>query len=279
MSRRRHTAYGMRLTKSVAWVAGFSCALSLAPCALSEEAHRPIPLRPGSEFQSPEARAMQLDDFANPGLLWVERGEKLWSEPRGAANKSCASCHGDAAQSMKTAAAHHPRYYEGLGVLDLEGRIKACVVKKQRAPDLPWESQELLSLSTYVARQAKGQRIDVVIPAHAGIQSPMRQAYERGKHLYFERQGQLNLACTNCHDANWGKTLLAERISQGHPGDWPAYRIEWQTLGSLQRRLRACYFGVRAELPPLGSPDLVALEVYLADRAKGLELSPPGVRR
>ena len=61
--------------------------------------------------------------------------------------------------------------------------------------------------------------------------------------------------------------------------DWPAYRLEWQTLGSLQRRLRACYYGVRAELPPFGSPDLVALELYLAKRAEGLPTSPPGVRR
>jgi sulfur-oxidizing protein SoxA len=230
-------------------------------------------LLPGATFQSAEARGMQADDFANPGLLWVERGEKLWSEARGAANKSCASCHGDARESMKTAAAHHPRYYANLGVLDLEGRIKACVVQNQKAPDLPWESQELLSLSTYVARQAKGQRIDV------SFDPSLRDAYERGRHLYFERQGQLNLACTQCHDRNWGKTLLAERISQGHPGDWPAYRIEWQTLGSLQRRLRACYFGVRAELPPLGSPDLVALEVYLAQRGDGVAINPPGVRK
>ena len=266
---------------------------AMAP-AFAQETPRPTPLKPGSEFQSAEARAMQFDDFANPGLLWVERGEKLWSEPRGAANKSCASCHGDARESMNTAAAHHPRAYANLGVLDLEGRIKACVVQNQKAPDLPWESQELLSLSAYVARQAKGQHLTPaaapVIPGAGqfepapGIVNPgpgiqLQAAYSRGKHLYFERQGQLNLACTNCHDANWGKTLLAERISQGHPGDWPAYRIEWQTLGSLQRRLRACYFGVRAELPPLGSPDLVALEVYLAERAKGLELSPPGVRR
>jgi sulfur-oxidizing protein SoxA len=261
----------------------FAIVLAAVAPAFAQEPARPTPLKPGSEFQSAEARAMQFDDFANPGLLWVERGEKLWSEPRGAANKSCASCHGDARQSMKTAAAHHPRYYANLGVLDLEGRIKACVVHNQKAPDLPWESQELLSLSAYVARQARGQHVTPAVTPDAATQQgsgvPLQTAYDRGKHLYFERQGQLNLACTNCHDTNWGKTLLAERISQGHPGDWPAYRIEWQTLGSLQRRLRACYFGVRAELPPLGSPDLVALEVYLAERAKGLELSPPGVRR
>lgn len=250
-------------------------ACAIAGAAFAQEPWRPVPLLGGTEFQSPEARAMQADDFANPGLLWAERGEKLWSEPRGPSGKSCASCHGDAHESMRGVAARLPRHYASAGrVLDLEGRIKECVVRNQGAPDLPWESQDLLALSTYVARQSKGARIDVPIEAE-----PMRAAYERGRHLYFERQGQLNLACNHCHDMNWGKTLLSEKISQGHPGDWPAYRIEWQALGSLQRRLRACYFGVRAELPALGSPDLLALEVYLAARAKGVELSPPGVRR
>jgi len=247
---------------------------SLAFAAAAQQPPRPQPLLAGTAFQSPEARQMQLDDFANPGLLWVERGQRLWSEPRGAAGKSCASCHGEAGQSMRTAAAHHPRYYPAAGqVLDLEGRINRCVTENERAPALAWESEELLSLAAYVARQSKGAAID------APLEAPARDLYERGRHLYFERQGQLNLACTNCHDMNWGKTLFAERISQGHPADWPAYRIEWQTLGSLQRRLRACYFGVRAELPAFGSQDLLALEVYLAARARGLELSPPGVRK
>jgi L-cysteine S-thiosulfotransferase len=249
-------------------------ATCIAFAASAQEPSRPQPLLAGSTFQSPEARQMQFDDFANPGLLWVERGQALWSEARGSSGKSCASCHGDAAQTMRSAAAHHPRYYASPGkVLDLEGRINECVTKNQGADAFKWESQELLALGTYVARQAKGERIDVA------IEGPMRTAYEHGRAIYYERQGQLNLACTNCHDSNWGKTLLAEKISQGHPADWPAYRIEWQTLGSLQRRLRACYFGVRAELPDFGAPELVALEVYLAARARGLELSPPGVRR
>lgn len=97
--------------------------------------------------------------------------------------------------------------------------------------------------------------------------------------FFFERQGQFNLACNQCHDRNWGRALLAERISQGQPADWPAYRLEWQSLGSLQRRLRACYFGVRAEQPAFGSGDLVALELYLAVRASGLAGAPPEVRK
>ena len=86
-------------------------------------------------------------------------------------------------------------------------------------------------------------------------------------------------ASPRCHNANWGRTLFAERISQGHPNAYPAYRLEWQTLGSLERRLRACLSGVRAEILPYGSPEYADLALYLSWRAKGLPIETPGVRR
>jgi L-cysteine S-thiosulfotransferase len=245
------------------------CVPAFAAATLPQQ---PQPLKSGIEFQSAETRALQADEFGNPGMLWVARGERLWSQSRGDAGNSCESCHGDARKSMKGVAASYPRHGGGQ-VMDLEQRINACVTGNQRGRALPWESEDLLALTAYVARQSRGSPIDVA------IDGPARETFERGRRIYFERQGQLNLACTQCHDANWGRTLLAEKVSQGHPADWPAYRLEWQSLGSLQRRLRACYFGVRAELPQFGSPDLVALELYLAARARGLPLSVPGVRR
>ena len=171
-------------------------------------------------------------------------------------------------------AARYPAYDPALGkVADLEQRINACVAGKQRDAALAPESQVLLALTAYVARQSHG------MPVAVRADGPARTAYERGRDIYFERQGQLNLACTHCHDANWGRTLLAEKVSQGQPADWPAYRLEWQALGSLSRRLRACYFGVRAEMPAFGSSDLVAVQLYLAARAQGLPTNVPGVRR
>ena len=89
----------------------------------------------------------------------------------------------------------------------------------------------------------------------------------------------MNLSCAHCHDRNWGKKLLAETITQGHGNDYPAYRLEWQTLGSLQRRVRACFFGVRAEMPTYGAQALLDLELYLAWRGRGLPVGAPGVRR
>jgi L-cysteine S-thiosulfotransferase len=175
---------------------------------------------------------------------------------------------------MAGVSVRYPTYVAALGgVVDLEQRINGCVTENQQAPALAYESQDLLALSAFVSIRSRGLAIESD-PSHE-----MDADFERGRTIYFQRQGQLNLACTNCHDASWGRRLLSESISQGHPADWPAYRLEWQAMGSLERRLRACYLGVRAEMPPYGSPDLVALEVYLARRAQGLVSNPPGVRR
>jgi sulfur-oxidizing protein SoxA len=247
--------------------------LGAALPAFAADPRPPAPLKGGVEFLSADLRAMQSDAFGNPGLLWVTRGERLWSQSP-STGPSCASCHGNAAASMRGVGVRYPRYDPALGrVVDVEGRIQACVTTNQKAAAPAWESDELLSLTAYVAHQSSGMPIEVA------VDGPAKPVLDRGSRLYFERQGQLNLACSQCHQDNWGTRLLAERVSQGHPADWPAYRIEWQSLGSLQRRLRACYFGVRAEMPAFGADDLVALELYLATRARGLVSSPPGVRK
>ena len=67
-------------------------------------------------------------------------------------------------------------------------------------------------------------------------------------------------------------------VPQAHPTGYPLYRLEWQSLGSLQRRLRNCMIGVRAEPYPYGSPELVDLEAYLMWRARGMKLETPAVR-
>ena len=106
----------------------------------------------------------------------------------------------------------------------------------------------------------------------------LRPFIETGRRIYTERQGQLNLACVNCHDDNWGRKLAGNTIPQGHPTGYPIYRLEWQSLGSLQRRLRNCLAGMRAETYAFGSPELIALEAYLMFRARGMPMESPAVR-
>ncbi len=258
----------------VAW----AVLLAIAPVApaSSEEPARtiaPSDLRSGREFVLPQTRAQQDDLTVNPGMLWVEEGEKLWRAPAGSEAKSCATCHGEPT-SLRGVATRYPLFDAKLGrLLNLETRIQQCRIERQKAPPLAYESQELLALTTLVAHQSRGQ------PVHVSIDGPARPFFEAGRALYHQRQGQLDLSCAQCHEQSWGKRLRAERISQGHPNGFPTYRLEWQTLGSLHRRLRACFQGVRAEPYPSGAPELVALELYLAWRAQGLPIETPAVRR
>jgi sulfur-oxidizing protein SoxA len=256
-------------------VRAFRAALCLAALAASASAGE-IPLgerRSGYDLMSRETRAMQDDDTANPGMLWVLEGETLWNKKTGDVARACAECHGDARTSMKGIAARHPAFDAARGrPVTLEQRVNACRVERQKAPALAYESRELLALTAYVARQSRGLPIDVVIDERT------RPFVEAGRATFYRRQGQLNLACNQCHDDNWGRRLAGNVVPQGHPTGYPLYRLEWQSLGSLERRLRGCLTGIRAEPYEFGATELVNLELFLMWRARGMTFETPAVR-
>jgi sulfur-oxidizing protein SoxA len=229
--------------------------------------------RSGYQDMGEALQKMQDDDTANPGMLFVQLGGQLWNRAAGAADKSCADCHGDAAVSMKGVAARYPAIPAGSDrPVDLEGRINLCRTEQQKADRLPPENRDLLALAVYVAHQSRDLQI-------APPYDPRLDAFRReGAEIYRRRQGQLNLSCAICHDDNAGKKLAGIVIPEAHPTGYPIYRLEWQALGSLKRRLRNCLVGIRAEAWPLDAPEYVALELYLMQRARGLKLETPAVR-
>lgn len=219
-----------------------------------------IPLdqrKSGYDFMSLETRAMQDDDATHPALFTLLDGEALFKS-------SCASCHKD----MKGVAARYPAV-KGGQLRNLEQQVNACRVERQKQPAFAYESRELLALTTYIGRQSRGMPIAV---------APDEKHLAAGRALFHRRQGQLNLACAQCHDDNWGRSLAGNPIPQGHPTGYPLYRLEWQGVGSLQRRLRNCMIGVRAEPYAYGSQEFVELELYLMWRARGMKLETPAVR-
>ena len=223
------------------------------------------------DSMSRETRAMQDDDTSNPATLWALDGEALWNAKAGTAQKSCAGCHQDIS-SMKGVAARYPAFDTVRGkAVDLEGRINLCRSEHQQAPPFPFESRELLALTAAVARQSRGMPI-------APDETTMASTIEAGRALYHRRQGQLNLSCSQCHDDNWDRKLAGSAVTQGHPSGYPIYRLEWQSLGSLQRRLRNCMVGMRAEPYASESPEFIALEAFLMYRARGMKFEAPAVR-
>jgi L-cysteine S-thiosulfotransferase len=235
-----------------------------------------IPLserRSGYDMMRQETRAIQDDDATNPGMLWVVEGQALWKAKPDPASRSCADCHGDAAESMKGVAARYPAFDTAARrPVDLEQRINRCRTAQQHAAGLAFESRQLLALTAYLARQSRGMRIEIDTGPH------MEPFLAAGREEFQRRRGQLNLACSQCHDDNWGKHLGGSIIPQAHPTGYPIYRLEWQGVGSLQRRLRACISGVRSEPYDYGAQELVNLELYLMWRARGMVLESPAVR-
>ena len=230
-------------------------AVFLVPIAVAAEIP-PAERRSGYDFMSRETRAMQDDEVTGPAVLSLLDGEALWGK------LGCASCHGDAKASMRGVATRYPKVMDGK-LVNLEQQVR------HKAPQLAYESRDLLSLTAYVARQSKGMPIDV---------QPVQPQLDAGKAFFSRRQGQLDLACSQCHDDNWGKKLAGNPIPQAHPTGYPIYRLEWQNMGSLARRFRNCLTGIRAQQYAPGAPELVELELYLMWRARGMKLESPAVR-
>jgi L-cysteine S-thiosulfotransferase len=230
-------------------------------------------VRSASEFLSPALQLEQSDAALNRGMLWVDLGAKLWDEPTGEARLGCSGCHG-AVEQMRGAATRYPAIDMTSGtLLNLEGRINSCRERHQRASPFAYETEPLLALTALIAHQSRG------LPLRVEIDGPAKPHFEAGRAFYTERQGQLDLACQQCHDEHVGRKLRGDTISSGIGTGYPAYRLEWQGLGSLHRRLQACQAGVRAvELAP-GSAEHLALELYLAWRATGMAVEAPAIRR
>lgn len=229
--------------------------------------------RSGYTFLAPTTRALQDDEFANPGMLWVEQGQRLW-DTRAGNGKSCSGCHGNAAQSMRGVAPRYPAFDRGLRrVVNLEQRINACRVQHQQAGPLPYESQELLGLTTFLGRQSLG------LPLAVRVDGPAAASFGRGRAAYYLRRGQLDLSCAQCHQERTGMHLRSETISQGQINGHPVYRQLWQTVGSTHRMFAWCNEAVRAEPYAAGSQDYVDLELFVKWLGRGLPVETPAIRR
>jgi len=228
----------------------------------------------GYVYATPQTRAIQDDDFQNPGFLWVDKGKALWSAVGSSTGKSCASCHNAAETSMKGVATAYPKYDAKLGrVVDIEQKILAERETKLGAAPWKWESNELIAMTAYVKLQSRGMPVKVATGGEA------HATWLAGKQFYETRRGQLDMACAQCHEQNHDRLLRTETLSQGQSNGFPTYRLNWQQLGSIQRRFRECNEQIRAEPLPYGSAEYVALELYVASRGQGLPVEAPSVRK
>ncbi len=240
--------------------------LAVLIVASAAQAEEFVP-RSGHDFITPGLKAMQADDFANPGMLWVVEGQSLWTKVDGAAGKSCSSCHGDIS-SLK--GIQYPKREADGKLINLELRIERCRTEHMQAPAFGYESEGLLALTAAIRNVSRG--LPQSIPED-------KEAIAAGERYFWTRRGRFNLACGQCHQQNVGKKLRDETISQGETNGFPTYRVRWETLGSVQRRFQACNESIGAAPEPFGSQTYIALEWFLAWRGRGLPIETPSVRQ
>lgn len=241
--------------------------------ALVMEAAAAAPPRSGFEFLTPDLQALQQDEFANPGTLWLERGERLWHAAPASA-RSCESCHAGASRSMRGVAARYPAFARELNrVINLEQRINRCRTQHQRSAAFAYESQDLLALTLWVTYPSRG------MPMAVKVDGPAAASHERGRQFFYTRRGQLDLGCSACHEQYVGARLRGETISEGQINGFPVYRQLWQSLASTHRMFAWCNESVRSAPYAPGSQEYVDLELFLKARGRGLSLEVPAVRK
>ena len=228
----------------------------------------------GYDYLPDEVKQMQDDLFENPGMFVVDEGKTLFHKP-GYNGNACASCHGDNGSkfSLPGIAAYPVYSAERKGPLTLQQRINDCRDRHEDEFPLPYDDEELVKLETYVRFLARGQKVNV------DVSGPLRPFYEAGRKLYHTRIGQLDVACTHCHDRYVDAHLRDQVLNQGQSNAFPAFRLLSGDVSSLHRKFRDCFATLRAMPYPVGSEEYINLEVYLNARGNGLPIETPGVRR
>jgi len=227
----------------------------------------------GYEFIKPDTRAMQDDDFENPGMLTVEQGMELFNTRQAGAEKACSDCHGADGEKLDTAGiARYPVYdSEAKEIISLQKRIRNCRDNIGSTP-LPANDPELIALETFVRNRAFGEAVNVQTGGEVA------ELLERGEKLYQTRYGLIDMSCAHCHTLYPGQMIRGQKISQGQGNGFPAYRLDTGEMANLDQRIQQCLTLMRAEPFDAESEEIRLMGLYIMSRSNGLAIETPAVR-
>ena len=247
-------------------VSVFLLAITACPL-LAEEA------KSGYEFIKSATRAMQDDDFENPGMLYVEQGLELFNEKQDGASKACSDCHGADARKMEPKGiARYPVYDDNkVGIVTLQKRISLCRNNIGSKP-LPTNHPDLIALETFVRHRAHGEAVNVQ------VDGPVAGLLRKGEEIYQTRYGLIDMSCSHCHSLYTGQMIRGQKISQGQGNGFPAYRLDIGEMTNLHQRIQQCLTSMRAEPFDADSEEIKLLGLYLMSRSNDLKIETPAVR-
>jgi len=227
----------------------------------------------GWNFRTVETRQLQTDDFDNPGMIFVDQALDDWVTVEGTEGKSCASCHTDGPEEFAGLRAELPRWDEEQGMLmNMEDYINYGRVTHMGAEPFKWAKPRMDAMVALISLQSRG------MPINVAVDGPVADIWELGREIYYTRVGQLDMACANCHEDNYGVMIRADHLSQGQINGFPAYRLKNAKLNSTHARFSGCMKNIRATPFAVGGEEFRALELYVASRGNGLSAEGPSVR-
>lgn len=226
----------------------------------------------GWVFRTAETQALELDDFDNSGMIFVDQAQDVWDQVQGPESSSCASCHGDV-ESMKGVRTTMPKFEASADTLwTLEDYINNCVTTRMGMEPLKYTGGKMTGLAALIGLQSRG------MPMNVAIDGPAEPFWKMGEELYYTRTGVLEMSCASCHEDNYDNYIRADHLSQGQINGFPTYRLKNAKLNGIHARFKGCVRDTKAETYKPGGPEFHALELYVASRGNGLSVETPSVR-
>jgi len=236
----------------------------------------------GEQFAMSDAdRAMYTEMLENnPADIMVESGYELLEYMGGDAG--LAQYLGLTEDELPKYIAGFPRYIKKFGQVVGIGQVIQAMMHDGGHKPLKLKSGNMFDIMAYVKSIANDEKINIDVNAN----KYMKEAYTLGKKTFETPRGGRGLSCLSCHnDEVIGGVLRTQPLPDlsgkgaAVAATWPAYRMTKSSLRTLQRRFQGCMKNALLAVIPLGSKEMVALEVYLTDKAKGAPIAVPGLKR
>ncbi len=236
----------------------------------------------GEQYAMSDADRAMYEEMLenNPADIMVANGEELLEELGGEA--ALAKFLEVSEDDLPKYIAGFPRYDKKIDlVVGIDQVLQAMMAEQERKP-YKLKSSQMFDLVAYVKSIANGEKINIDVNANP----QMKAMYALGEEVFMTKRGGRGLSCNSCHSQTViGLVLRTQKLPNlGKEGakaaaTWPAYRMTKSSLRTLQRRFQGCMKNALLKVLPLGSKQMVALEVYLTDKAKGSEVAIPGLKR
>jgi len=251
-----------------------------------------FPYSSDDELKNNFPKAIKEKDFALGSYAFNSRGKSQYDDIKEMPPYEDAIDAGEALYNKKFAngksfktcfpkadiAGNYPYYDEKKStVVTITSAINACLVANG---EKKWKEKKgkIAHLEAYLSFQSQeaGKKMEIKIDSQAAA-----DAYERGKKEYYAQRGYLKLSCATCHVQGAGQRVRAEYMSPllGQVTHFPVFRLKWNGLGTLERRMNGCNKDQGENPHKTNSKWMKELLYFMAYMSNGMAIDGPDIRK